>query len=275
MNHLSITILILLIIFSILMYYDYVELCRLHNTGYIVHDNLSEQDIFKNHQEQPESHNFKITDPRNVTQLYQLVYILDKILIQNNIEYWMDGGTMLGAMRHNGIIPWDDDGDVEIWATDKIKLESLKPIFDKYGIVLMNTWFGYKIFFKTGAPIKGYKWLYPAIDIFTMKHDNGKVVFSEAKAQSYFGHCTFDYNLMYPLQRYKFGSFELNGVARDEAHNYLDRCYRSDWPDYAYQMYDHSKEQKIEKVKVKLTDDDLKPAYPIEFDKTHFKSFSR
>lgn len=242
---------------------DYFEMSRLDRLRH---------DFDQPQQEQIETRNFKITDPSNVTQLYQLIYILDKILIQNDIEYWMDGGTLLGAIRHHGIIPWDDDGDVEIWETDKIKLESLRPVFDKHGIVLMNTWFGYKIFFKTGAPIAGYKWLYPAIDIFTMKNNDGKVNFSEAKAQTYFGHCTYDYNHMYPLQRYQFGSFELNGVAEREAYDYLDRCYQSDWPDYAYQMYDHSKEQKIDKIKVKLTDDDKKPAHPIEFDKSklHF-----
>ena len=265
------------------MYLDYLEIYRLHESESLLYVRGSEANLSdvlsqeyaaqKQGQEQKsitKSHNFKITNPSDVVQLYQLMYILDKILIQHDIEYWMECGTLLGAIRHHGIIPWDDDGDVDIWETDKIKLESLRPVFDKYGIVLMNTWFGYKIFFKTGALIKGFKWLYPAVDIFTMKNDNGIVTYSEWKARLYFGHCTYNYNHMYPLQRYQFGTFELNGIAEREAFNYLDRCYKSDWPDHAYQMYDHSKEQKIDRVKVKLTDDDKKPAYPIEFDKRQF-----
>lgn len=56
--------------------------------------------------------------------LYIMMYI-DKICRNNGIEYYIMGGTALGAVRHGGFIPWDDDLDIFMTPGEYTKFKNI------------------------------------------------------------------------------------------------------------------------------------------------------
>lgn len=82
----------------------------------------------------------KMTKLRDI-QLIELEILkeIDRICKKNNIEYFLDSGTVLGAVRHKGFIPWDDDIDIGMTRKNYEKFLKIAPKELKIDYFLQNT----------------------------------------------------------------------------------------------------------------------------------------
>ncbi len=72
-------------------------------------------------------------------KILYIMKFIDKLCRENGIIYYIMGGTALGAIRHGGFIPWDDDLDIFMTPDD---YEKFKTVFDSYksGEFILQEW---------------------------------------------------------------------------------------------------------------------------------------
>ncbi len=68
--------------------------------------------------------------------VYGILCDIDDFCKERNIQYYLSGGTALGAVRHHGFIPWDDDADIMLPRKeyDRFIREFTEAYSGKYGI---------------------------------------------------------------------------------------------------------------------------------------------
>lgn len=202
----------------------------------------------------------KYTKPDVIKMLYQIMYDTDKILESNGLNYWIDGGSLLGAVRHKSMIPWDDDLDIGIMQNDVKKFLSLEKQFKKCGYSISKVFFGYKIFYTNKPLIEGENFSFPFIDVFPFKKIGHKYKLFYKSARDTWPEESWYEDELFPLKKYEFGNFEVMGPNKYK--DYFERLYGSDWNKVGYVQYDHEKLEEVVSVKVRLTNEMRKKAKP-------------
>jgi len=161
---------------------------------------------------------YKIPESTKVL-LLDMMDKIHKVFSDNKIKYFIEGGSLLGAVRHGGMIPWDDDIDLGVFDKD---FEKIIPLFekhltsDKYNLQFQRT---------TKDMIKVYIpdfWLInkhnghiigtPTIDLFKYTKGNNIVKLASVSERVRFPNCYYKTSEIFPLKKYKFDNIEVMGA---------------------------------------------------------------
>jgi hypothetical protein len=132
------------------------------------------------------------------------------VLQKHNLQHWPIGGTLIGCLRHQGPIPWDDDVDMGI----------LEDEFEEVGRVLKEAHGkNIKVFKELTKPMfrmwklhfKDLKGLY--IDLFSFKRKSGRVKMAGHFHSFIYGSEVTPEDWIFPLKKrsLRFGQLELDG----------------------------------------------------------------
>ncbi|GFO14690.1 lipopolysaccharide cholinephosphotransferase licd [Plakobranchus ocellatus] len=157
---------------------------------------------------------------RQIHLLVNLIRIFDRFMSENGIAYFLYGGALLGSFRHHGLIPWDDDVDVMVSFSQRLRLYRLLKTIDKNIIVSFHPVHYWKLYPSAGDIIEGVPWKWPFLDIFFYDYN---LTHLWDIAPQYTQEFTFPKTAVFPLGRRPFMDMSL--PVPKEPQTVLDRNY--------------------------------------------------
>lgn len=161
-------------------------------------------------------------EPSSVQDLYQMLKDTTEILDRAGIKYVVISGTALGVVRHQGLIPWDDDVDIAIFHEDEPKLVNLKPAFDALGYYVMydtNNAVMYNVSKKGNPSLDDRAELtFPFLDIFVVHTDpkTKRIVYSNWRTREYFPSEWYLEDVFFSIKKGNFGGVSVNCIHTPE-----------------------------------------------------------
>jgi len=192
------------------------------------------------------------TDKNSMGETYQntALNMLEssiKIMKKLDIDVIPIYGSLLGLVRHGGLIPWDDDIDITIPKDTLQLISDNEKEFNKHNIGVVVVDITIMKFIKLYAldepMIPGSKWSWPFIDVFGYKIKDDNVIVDDCCVP--FKH-TFKKDDIFPLKQSTFE--HINVLIPNKSNEILNKMYKGWETTCISSSYNHRKEHRFERA---------------------------
>ncbi len=162
--------------------------------------------------------------------VYRTLDVTDTLLGRLGIPYSMVAGTLLGAVRHRGMIPWDNDGDLAIRQQDVALLQAeATPFLHARGFGFCEYESSVMRVFPLDGRRTGYLFHFPFVDVFPMSLIDGAWAYNLLQYRKNWPPAYLEAGSFDSLRRCEFGALRLSCVSEQAALEYVRRVYGPGW----------------------------------------------
>jgi phosphorylcholine metabolism protein LicD len=154
---------------------------------------------------------------------FELIAFLDNVCLKYDLEYWLDCETLLGAVMHGDLIPWDDHLNVGMVNSDYMKLkEVLQSEIDNNNLKNIDCSYASKNSFQVNYTISGFEDNLIGINI--VSYPAGDIEEDE---------------IIFPLKKIRFGKYDLSYPNNSD--EYLKRIYGKKYIKIPIKVHDYGR----------------------------------